>query len=311
MTEAAKPEKRRLTKSERIERREKIVSFIVLLIAAFLFVFPLIYMVGTSFKSDLELQLHPERVFPSPGQWTVKHYSGFFLNGDGQLDNMPKWMFNSIWSTAATVLLTVITDLIVAYVVVFLRWKGQKVFMKFLVAWMAVPAVIGNAPGYILFQTVKNMLGANSPAAIYAIVYFWLVVPGITGVFNVLLMHNFFKTIPVDIIESAKSDGASHFTIFRRVVCPLAKSTMMTIVLFTFTASWNNLQGPQLLMSGQGQAIQTITVALAESYTGSSAWGAQGVSMATAVFSLIPVFLIFIFTQNKMIDGLASTGIKG
>ncbi len=311
MTEAVKPEKRRLTKSERTERREKIVSFIVLLIAAFLFVFPLIYMLGTSFKSDLELQLHPERVFPSPGQWTLKHYNGFFITASGELDNMPKWMFNSIWSTAATVLLTVLTDLVVAYVVVFLRWKGQKVFMKFLVAWMAVPAVIGNAPGYILFQTVKNMLGANSPAATYAIVYFWLVVPGITGVFNVLLMHNFFKTIPVDIIESAKSDGASHFTIFRRIVCPLAKSTMMTIVLFTFTASWNNLQGPQLLMSGQGQAIQTITVALAESYTGSSAWGAQGVSMATAVFSLIPVFLIFIFTQNKMIDGLASTGIKG
>ncbi len=310
MTEAI-DKKRRLTKSERTERREKIVSFIVLLIAAFLFVFPLIYMVGTSFKSDLELQLHPEKIFPSPGQWTIKHYTGFFINADGQLDNMPKWMFNSIWSTAATVLLTVITDLVVAYVVVFLRWKGQKVFMKFLVAWMAVPAVIGNAPGYILFQTVKNMLGANTPASTYAIVYFWLVIPGITGVFNVLLMHNFFKTIPVDIIESAKSDGASHFTIFRRIVCPLAKSTMMTIVLFTFTASWNNLQGPQLLMSGQGQAIQTITVALAESYTGSSAWGAQGVSMATAVFSLIPVFLIFIFTQNKMIDGLASTGIKG
>ena len=131
MTEAAKPEKRRLTKSERIERREKIVSFIVLLIAAFLFVFPLIYMVGTSFKSDLELRLHPVPVLPSPGQWTLKHYSGFFLNGDGQLDNMPKWMFNSIWSTAATVLLTVITDLIVAYVVVPSAWfsyggKGRK-----------------------------------------------------------------------------------------------------------------------------------------------------------------------------------------
>ena len=303
--------KKRLTKSQVTARREKTVSFIVLLISAFLFVFPLVYMLGTSFKSDLDLQLHPEKIFPSPGQWTTKHYTGFFINGDGQLDNMPKWMLNSIWSTAASVGLTLLTDLIVAYVVVFLRWKGKNVFMKLLFAWMAAPAVLGTAPGIMIFQTVKNAFGANTPAGTYALVYFWMIVPGITGVFNVILMYNFFKSIPVDIIESAKSDGASHFTIFRKIVCPLAKSTMMVIVLFTFAASWNNLQGPQLLMAGEGQSIQTITVALAESYGGASAWGAKGVSMATAVFSLIPVLIIFIFTQNRMIEGLASTGVKG
>lgn len=303
--------KKRLTKSQITARREKIVSFIVLAIAAFLFIFPLVYMLGTSFKSDLELQMHPEKIFPSPGQWTLKHYNGFFITVSGELDNMPKWMINSLWSTAATVLLTLLTDLIVAYVVVFLRWKGKKVFMKALFAWMAAPTVIGTAPGLFLFQTVRNLFGVSGHVGTYALVYFWMIVPGITGVFNVILMHNFFKTIPVDIIESAKSDGASHFTIFRKIVCPLAKSTMMVIVLFTFAASWNNLQGPQLLMAGEGQYIQTITVALAESYGGSSAWGAQGVSMATAVFSLIPVLIIFIFTQNKMIEGLAATGVKG
>lgn len=304
-------QKRRLTKSQVTTRNEKIVSFIVMAFAALLFVFPLIYMLGTSFKSDLDLQMHPEKIFPTPGQWTFKHYAGFFVNNEGQLDNMPKWMFNSLWSTAATVGMTVLIDLVVAYVVVFLRWKGKKVFMKALFVWMAAPAVIGTAPGLIIFQTVKNALGVNTQAGTYALVYFWLTVPGITGVFNVILMHNFFRTIPVDIIESAKSDGASHFKIFFKIVCPLAKSTIMVIVLFTFAASWNNLQGPQLLMAGEGQYIQTITVALAESYGGSSAWGAQGVSMATAVFSLIPVLIIFLFTQNRMIEGLASTGVKG
>lgn len=303
--------KKRLTKSQLTARREKIVSFIVLAIAALAFVFPLIYMLGTSFKSDLDLQMHPENIFPTPGQWTIKHYAGFFINSEGQLDNMPKWMFNSLWSTAVTCALTVLIDLVVAYVVVFLRWKGKKVFMKALFAWMAAPGVIATAPGLAIFQTVKNALGVSSFASTYALVYFWLTIPGIVGVFNVILMHNFFKTIPIDIIESAKSDGASHFKIFWKIVCPLAKSTMLVIVLFTFAASWNNLQGPQLLMAGEGQAIQTITVALAESYGGSSAWGAQGASMATAVFSMIPVLIIFLFTQNKMIEGLASTGVKG
>lgn len=303
---------KKLTKSQLTARNEKIVSFIVLAFAALLFAFPLIYMLGTSFKSDLDLQMHPEKVFPSPGQWTLKHYAGFFINSEGQLDNMPKWMFNSLWSTGLTVVLTVLIDLVVAYVVVFLRWKGKKVFMKALFVWMAAPTVIATAPGLVIFQTVKNALAVNSFSATYALVYFWLTIPGIVGVFNVILMHNFFRTIPVDIIESAKSDGASHFKIFFKIVCPLAKSTMLVIVLFTFAASWNNLQGPQLLMAGEEDvAIRTITVALAESYSGASAWGAQGVSMATAVFSLIPVLIIFIFTQNKMIEGLASTGVKG
>ena len=94
--------KKRLTKSQLTTRREKIVSFIVLAIAALIFVFPLIYMLGTSFKSDLDLQMHPENIFPTPGQWTIKHYAGFFINSEGQLDNMPKWMFNSLWSTLVT-----------------------------------------------------------------------------------------------------------------------------------------------------------------------------------------------------------------
>ncbi len=69
---------KKLTKSQLTARNEKIVSFIVLAFAALLFAFPLIYMLGTSFKSDLDLQMHPEKVFPSPGQWTLKHYAGCF-----------------------------------------------------------------------------------------------------------------------------------------------------------------------------------------------------------------------------------------
>ena len=108
-------EKRRLTKSERTRRREKTVSFVVLFIVCVLFLIPLLYMIGTSFKSDLDLQLHPEKLFPSAwSEWTLKHYEGFIVR-EGKIDNMPVWMFNSLWSTLATVLLTVIVDIITAY----------------------------------------------------------------------------------------------------------------------------------------------------------------------------------------------------
>ena len=176
---------------------------------------------------------------------------------------------------------------------------------------MAVPGVIGTAPSFALFATIRNALNITGNAASYIYIYIWLVVPGITGIFNLMLMRNFFESIPRDIVESAKSDGASNAKIFFRIVCPLAKSTMMLIVLFTFTGSWNSLQGPQLLLAGESTYFNTITVGLTHYYTGGSSWGANGVAMATSVFAMIPILIVFIITQNKMIDGLASTGIKG
>lgn len=301
-------EKRR-TKSERTALREKIVSFCILFVVCVLWIIPLLYMLGTSFKSELDLQLHPESLFPSSwSEWTLEHYTGFIIR-EGKIDNMPLWMLNSLWSTLATVGLTVLVDLLTAYAVVFMQFRGKHILMKFLLLWMAVPSVIGMAPSFAMYSAIRNALGISGDFESYVYIYFWIVVPGITGIFNMLLMRNFFKSIPKDIVESAKSDGASNAKIFFRVVCPLAKSTVMLIVLFTFTGSWNNLLWPQLLLAGENTYWNTITVALT-GYTGGSSWGTAGVATATSVFALLPIIVIFIITQNKMIDGLASTGVK-
>lgn len=301
---------RRLTKSELTLRREKTVSFIVLLIVSIVWAFPLVYMIGTSFKSDYDLQAAPNKLFPSSfSEWTLKHYTGFIIR-EGKIDNMPVWMLNSLWSTIANVALTVIVDLLTAYALVFLNFKGKNLILKFFLLWMAVPGILGTASSYAIFSAVKNALNITSDMGNYLYIYFWLIVPGCTGIFNMLLMRNFFSSIPKDIVESAKSDGASNMTIFRRIVCPLAKSTIMLIVLFSFTGSWNSLTWPQLILSGGSSYWNTITVALT-GYTGGSAWGATGIAMATSVFALIPIVIIFIITQDKMIDGLASTGVKG
>ena len=90
---------------------------------------------------------------------------------------------------------------------------------------------------------------------------------------------------------------------------PLAKTTTIKINLITFISAWNNLTWPQLLFAGENDFWQTVTVALV-GFTGGNAWGTVGIQMATSLFSMIPIFIIFIITQNKMIDGLASSGIK-
>ena len=111
-------------------------------------------------------------------------------------------------------------------------------------------------------------------------------------------------------MESAKSDGASNMLVFRKIICPLAKSTVLIIISFSFTGSWNSLVFPQLILSGDNVAWKTITLGLT-AYTGGSGWDATGLAMASSVVSLIPVVIVFAVTQNKMIDGMASTGVKG
>ncbi len=302
--------KRRLTKSERTRRKEKTVAAVIIYAVTILWIIPLLYMLGQSFKNEYELMAYPSKFFPTSFKnWTLKNYTGFIIR-DGKIDNMPVWMFNSLWSTAASVILTVLMDLVTAYALVFYNFRGKNYIIKFLLLWMAVPGVIGTASQYAIFATVKSMLNIQSNIGSYFYIYFWMVVPSCGGVFNMLLMRNFFNSIPKEIVESAKADGASNFTIFRRIVCPLAKSTIMLIVLFQFTGSWNSLTWPQLMMSGGSSYWKTVTVALT-GHTGASGWSKVGVNMATSVFALIPTIIVFIITQDKMIDGIASTGVKG
>lgn len=298
------------TKSERIAIREKSVSFVIMLIVCILFLLPFFYMIGTSFKSDMDLMLHPDRMFPSTwSEWTLKHYSGFIIR-DGELDNMIYWMINSLWSTALSVFLVVATDLVIAYALVFMKWKGRIFFYGALMLWMLVPAgLIGMPTQLSLFAQIKNGLDLSDTAR-YMFTYSWLILPSGLGIFNLMLMRTFYLSIPKDIIDSAKSDGASHLTIFFKLIVPLARPTIMLLILFSFNASWNSLQWPQLLFGSEPTSWYTITVALA-TYTGGSAWGQMGVSMATSVFSLIPIMIIFFITQNRMIDGMVTTGVKG
>jgi multiple sugar transport system permease protein len=299
----------RLSRKNNSKRREKIVAFVILLFVCIIWAFPLIYMLGVSVREGNDFLSNPARLFPTWGNWTLENFAGYIVR-DGQMDNFIYWIINSTWSTAAIVVLTLVMDLVCAYAVVFIRFKGQGLFMRFIYIWYAVPGVIGTAASFSIYATIIRILNlAENEAGLYAFIYAWMIIPGTTGIFNFLLMRNFFASIPQDIIDSAKSDGANNLHIFFKIVMPLAKSTIMLIILFTFVGAWNSLQGPQLLFSvTSNRHFETLTVALA-GYTGGSTTS-FGIQMSSAAFALIPSVIVFLITQDKMIDGLATTGIK-
>ena len=305
---------RKLTKSERTIRKEKTVSFVVLSVVCLIWLVPLLYMFGNAFRTGADFTENPGQLFPSSwDDFTLQNFEKLFIR-DGKIDKMPLWILNSLWSTVATVVLTLVIDMMTAYALVFVNFKGRKFMQSFLIYWMAVPGIIGTASLYTLYSQIKNTITISSATFDYIYLYFWMIVPSLTGIFNLILMRNFLASIPRDIIESARCDGVKDGKIFFKIILPLARSTIMLIVLFTFTSSWNSLMWPQMLMnglSGDGQYWYTVTVGLIANTTVDNAENALVQAMAAGVFAVLPILIVFTFTQNKMIEGVASTGVKG
>lgn len=313
------------TKSEITNRRNKLVAFIILALVSLVWIFPFVYLIGTSFKTGNALMNPSPKLFPGSGDWTFEHYTSFInFSNHGRLDNLPIWMLNSITVTTLTVVITLLLDAFAAYAFAFFKFRGKKIILAVLIGSMTIPSVIGMTPMFSMYVSIGNKTGLSNviltslvgsvdgverTSHIYLYPYLWLILPGVSSVFNFILMKNFFDSIPMEIIESARSDGASDLKIFHRIVLPLARSTVLLIVLFTFVGSWNDLIWPQLI-TGSNQLNWTINVALLGYTGGVGSWDLKAAQSAAAIFALLPILIVFFIVQDKMIDGLATTGVK-
>ena len=135
----------------------KIVAFVLLFIVCFIWILPLLYMLGTSFKDEIDLITNPTGLLPTKGHWTLEHYTGFIIR-EGQLDNLPKWMMNSIFVAVMSVVLTIIVDAFAAYAFVFLNFRGKETLFKLLLMSMTIPGVIGTTTSFAMFATIGKSL---------------------------------------------------------------------------------------------------------------------------------------------------------
>lgn len=289
-------------------RMAKIVSFCILFVVCFIFMLPLIYMVGMSFKTGDEIAANPTSLFPTSWEgFTWSHYWRIIAGEDAQGgQGVLNALKNSLIISGVSVLMAVIVDCLAAYAFTFLRFKNRLAVYAFVIFSMTIPGVIGTSIRYSAYVSLGRSMDAMGQAWY---IFLWLIVPGAVDVYHVFLMKNYFDSVPYEIIESARSDGASDLRIFFSIILPLARSTILLIGMFTFTSSWNNLFWANMLVGDESlKEMHTITVYL-QQYSGSMG-DMRGVAMAAAVVSLIPILIAFLFMQSKMIDGLASTGVK-
>ncbi len=251
--------------------------------------FPLLWMLSVSFMQSGEANAFPPPLLP--GHATFANYRELFARA-----GMGRYLANSLAIAAALTLLSLAFNLSAGYAFAKLRFAGRERLFATLLGALLIPAQVAMIP---LFLVMKWLHLVNS--------YGGVIVPGLAGVFGIYLVRQYAQSIPDELLEAARIDGAGEWTIFLRIVLPLLKPIVVTLAIFTFLASWNDFMWPLIVLSDQ--QWQTAPVALA----GLSREHVQDneLMMAGSVVTIVPVLALFLALQRYYIQGLLLGSVKG
>ena len=272
------------------EKLQTAFTYFLLISLSILFVAPFLWLVSTSLKPDTQILVYPPVWIPSPVQW--KNYS------DG-LTAIPFMLYlqNTLFICAVSVVGTVFSSSLVAYGLSRIPWRGREVLFALLVGTMLLPPQVTMVPVFSIFKTLG-----------WLDTYLPLTFPHfLGGAFNVFLLRQFFRTIPKELTESARLDGASEWDNYRLIVLPLAKPALWTIALFAFIGAWNDYLGPLIYLFDDRK--YTLSLGLAGFRSQYSAQWGQMMAVSTVV--TVPLIVLFFFTQRTFVKGITMTGMKG
>lgn len=250
---------------------------------------PLIWMLSSSLKIDSEVFTIPIKWIPENPRWSnyVKVWEKIPLL---------KFTFNSLKLTVIITVIQVITSSFAAYGFAKCKFKGRNVLFLLYVATMAIPWQVYMLPQY----SIMNSLHLVDTHIGYILMQSF-------NAFGVFLMRQAFISIPDELLEAARIDGLSEYGIFARIVMPLSKSSITTLVIFTFVTIWNDYMGPMIYFNTESK--KTIQLGI-KMFIGQYSTE-YGLVMAVSVLALVPVLLIFLIGQKQFVQGIANSGIKG
>jgi ABC-type glycerol-3-phosphate transport system permease component len=264
------------------------VLYVVMILVAIAFLLPLIWMIAASLKPEADVLTVPPSFLPKSPQWS--NYSKVF-------DIIPRYFFNSVKLAVYNVVGVLITSSLAGFAFARLRFAGRNFFFAVLLSTAIVPGIIYLIPQYIIFSKI-GWIDTHYP----------LWVPRVfTPVFGTFLMRQSFMTLPQELEDAGRIDGASTFTVYLKVMLPQTKPALAAIGMFTFLESWNDLFGPVIYLSSA--RLETLPVAMAE-FQGEY-FSQISLLMAAATVSVVPVLVLYLVTQRFFIQGITMTGLRG
>jgi multiple sugar transport system permease protein len=286
--------------AERAQRRARvwrtqgvrIMSYVLVALVALLFLLPWIWLFSTSLKTPDKIIEIPPRLIPNPVMWINYWYAVTYIQ-------FPLYLSNTLLISALTVIGRVFSCTVVAYSLANIQWGGRNILFAIVLASLMLPGQVTIIPLFIIFSRLGWV---NS--------YYPLVVPAFFGdAFFIFLLRQFFLSIPRELTDAAKLDGASHWNIYWRVVLPLAKPALATLITFTFIWTYTDFQGPLIYL--KDRTLWTLSLGMQGYMQRYGASGtALGAMMAAATLYTLPMIVLFFATQKTFIRGIVTTGFK-
>lgn len=270
----------------------RVITYLILIGAAIICLFPFVWMISTSFKPMADIYKMPPQIFPEI--FTLENFIEGWRGSD-----FGKYFKNTAWITFLATVGTVFSSSFIAYG--FSRFKSRLSPMLFLVllGTMMLPSQVTLIPQYLLYHKL-HMVDTIWPLIIPS----WLG----GGAFNIFLFIQFFRTLPKELDEAAKIDGANSWQVFFRILLPSVKPVMLAVLVMSLVYNWNDFFNPLIYLNSNEKF--TIAIGL-QFFKGSQGNVQTGQMMAMALVSLLPVLLIFAACQKYFIQGVKMSGLKG
>ncbi|TBL74032.1 carbohydrate ABC transporter permease [Paenibacillus thalictri] len=267
-----------------------IIYTVILVGFGIVMVLPFVWMLSTSFKKPIDVFVYPIEWIPKSFEWD--NYRRVWTGSQP----FSSYYYNSIKVTVLTVIGTIIVSSAAAYGFARIQFRGRDfVFFVFL-ATLMIPDQVTLIPRFIIF----NYLGIYDT-------HFALILPGMFTAFGVFLLRQFYAGIPEDFSEAARMEGASHFGVWTKIIIPLSKPALVSLLILSFTWNWNEFVNPLVFLSSK--SLYTVPLGLTNFIDESGT--DYTLMMAAAVSSILPVIILFLACQKWFIEGVVSSGIKG
>lgn len=270
------------------------------------FAFPIVFMLISSFKPDAQIfaDLSSIKAILPIGDISLDNYRGVF-------DRVPaeRLLFNSVLISVVTVAVGILINSMAAFALSRMRWRGRRVVLAAIIATLIVPFETFALP---LVWWVNKLPWLEVHGFQLTLTQGWLdtyhvqVLPFVANAFSIYLFYQYFSSIPVELDEAARMDGAGWFGIYRRVVMPLSGPAIATVAILTFLPAWNSYLWP--LMVVQSEELRPVMVGIQYFFQLNVSWGQI---MAYASMITVPVLVLFVAFQRAFIGSIASAGVKG
>jgi multiple sugar transport system permease protein len=273
----------------RRRRLAAVALYAMLVLGAVLALLPMVWMVSASLMPTGEANSYPPRLFPS--KVTFEHYTALFTGL-----NLERYLLNSTIVALTATLISVLVNSMAGYAFAKFRFRGRDALFRLLTTALVIPVQVAMLP---LFLLMKQLGLINS--------YWGVIIPSMASIFGIFLIRQYTLSLPDDLLDAARVDGASELRIYWSVVLPVIRPILATLGIWTFLATWNDFMWPLIVLSDERR--YTLPVALAN-LVGEHVMDTE-LMMAGSVLTVLPVLLVFLVLQRYYIQGVMAGSVKG